>query len=87
MSIQTQKALYFAEDGTWYVEDRKVPLPGPGHVTIKIHSTALNPIDWKMTAMALPFIKEWPAILGLDAAGTIEDIGEGVVQWKKGDRV
>ena len=87
MATQTQKALHLAEDGTWSVKDRNVPVPSPGHVTVKIHSTALNPVDWKVKAFNLPYVKEWPTVLGSDAAGTIEVIGEGVVQWEKGDRV
>lgn len=86
MSVQTQKSLLLSKSGDWTVGDRKVPAPGPGNVTVKIYSTALNPIDWKVKDYGL-FVNEYPAVVGSDGAGTIEEVGEGVVQWKKGDKV
>ena len=87
MSIQTQKSLHLSETGDWTVKERRVPIPRPGHVTVKVHAAALNPVDWKVKYDYKFLLKEYPAILGSDGAGTIEEVGEGVVQWKKGDRV
>ena len=60
--------------------------PRAGEVLVKIHATALNPVDWKIRAYDF-FIKEYPTILGTDAAGTIEAVGEGVTTFQKGDKV
>ena len=60
--------------------------PGPGELVVKIHASALNPVDWKIQAYNF-FITEYPAILGTDSAGTVEAVGEGVQNFAKGDRV
>lgn len=55
-------------------------------VTIKITATAINPVDWKMRDYNV-FLKEYPAILGSDAAGEIVEIGSDVKTHSVGDRV
>jgi NADPH:quinone reductase-like Zn-dependent oxidoreductase len=46
-------------------------------------------VDWKIQAFCkrLPFPKSYPAIIGTDVAGEIYEVGEGVTNFKKGDRV
>ena len=56
-------------------------------VLIKITSTAINPVDWKIPVYKLSYIEKYPAILGSDTAGTVEEVGEGVTNFVKGDRV
>ena len=80
-----QKALLYTEEGNWYVGLRRKPVPYRGHVLVKIHATSLNPMDCKIGRMDL--LKQYPAVLGSDAAGTIEEVGDDVAQWRKGDRV
>lgn len=86
--MPSQKALHLekAFKGPWVVRDRAIPKPGPGFVLIKVLSAALNPVDWKAKEFGWS-AKEHPAVLGHDGAGTIEELGEGVRHWKKGDRV
>ncbi|KAH9939852.1 GroES-like protein [Amylocystis lapponica] len=82
-----QKALLLtSKQGPFEVAPFDVPALGPGQLLVKIQSTALNPVDWKIQAYGL-FIDKFPAILGTDAAGTVEAIGEGVSGFVKGDRV
>ncbi|THU82645.1 GroES-like protein [Dendrothele bispora CBS 962.96] len=59
-----------------------------GEILVKVEASALNPVDWKVQDYGL-FIPDesYPAILGLDVAGEVEDVGEGVSGFKKGDRV
>ncbi|ULT54607.1 NADP-dependent oxidoreductase [Neobacillus drentensis] len=65
------------------------PIPGDNQVIVKLHATSINPIDWKLREgylkAMMPF--EFPIILGWDAAGVIEAVGNKVDQFKIGDRV
>lgn len=56
------------------------PHPGPGQVRIVVHAASINPIDWKLRAGYLQgeMPMEFPAILGNDAAGVVDEIGSGV---------
>ncbi|KAI0690189.1 GroES-like protein, partial [Cerioporus squamosus] len=57
--------------------DVPVSRPGPAEVLVKVESAALNPIEWNIKGMDL-FIEKYPAILGADAAGVDEEVGENV---------
>ncbi|EJD07034.1 GroES-like protein, partial [Fomitiporia mediterranea MF3/22] len=52
----------------------------------KIHATALNPADWKRREFNF-FVPAYPVIFGTDSAGTVEEVGEDVQGFAKGDRV
>jgi len=82
-----QKALILpSKQGAFVVGDFAVPTPGPGQLLVKIQSTGLNPVDWKVQIDGI-IVEDFPAILGLDAAGIVETIGEGVTGFAKGDKV
>jgi len=59
--------------------DVPCPAPGPGEVRIRIAASGVNPIDWKiregLRQDRLPHV--FPVVLGWEAAGTIDAIGEG----------
>lgn len=63
------------------------PEPGPGEVLVHLKAAALNRLDlWARRGW--PGIKlQYPHILGADGAGEVAALGEGVTQWKPGDRV
>lgn len=85
--MSTQKALYLLEPkGKFAVQERDVQEPGPGEVLVEIHATALNPVDWKIQAFDF-FIKDYPAVLGTDAAGIVKKVGAGVTNVAVGDKV
>lgn len=87
MAPTTQKALWVNKKfGDYVVGDIPVPKPGQGQVLIKIIATSLNPVDWKIKTHGL-FLEKYPAILGTDIAGVVEEVGGGVDEWKHGDRV
>ena len=71
------------------LEEVEAPKPGPGEVLVHIHAAGLNPIDWKIRsgAMAKMFSIDFPAILGYDMAGTVQEVGEDVTGLAPGDRV
>ena len=85
--MSTHKALLLLEkQGDYAVRDIPTPKPGPGELLVEVKATGLNPVDWKIQAFGL-FAEKYPAILGLDATGTVEAVGEGVTAFKKGDHV
>jgi alcohol dehydrogenase len=63
------------------------PHPGPGEVVVAVRATSLNYHD-VFTLHGMPGITiPMPAIMGLDTAGEIAEIGAGVEGWRPGDRV
>jgi alcohol dehydrogenase len=60
---------------------------GPGDVLLRVRATSLNYHDI-FTRRGMPGIKiPLPVIMGLDVAGEIVKVGDGVDGWKPGDRV
>ncbi|EJF58621.1 GroES-like protein [Dichomitus squalens LYAD-421 SS1] len=88
MSTPTQqKALFLqSKQGEFTLGTREVPQPGAGDIVVKNEAIGLNPVDWKIQTYGL-LVEKYPAILGLDATGTVEAVGQGVTAFKKGDRV
>ncbi|PCI40797.1 MAG: quinone oxidoreductase [Rhodospirillaceae bacterium] len=66
--------------------DVDVPAPGPGEVLIEQSACGLNFIDVYMRT-GLYALPELPWGLGKEAAGTVQDLGEGVTDLSVGDRV
>ncbi|GBE88087.1 GroES-like protein [Sparassis crispa] len=82
-----QKALLLqSKQGSLAVGTIDVPKAGPGELLVKTESTALNPVDWKIQSYGI-FATDFPAVLGTDAAGIVEEVGEGVSGFAVGDRV
>ncbi|KAF5309201.1 hypothetical protein D9619_012810 [Psilocybe cf. subviscida] len=88
MAPTTQKALYLEKKQGDLVIGDAIPVPKPkaGEVLIKVIAAGLNPADWAVKAFGL-FIEDYPAVIGFDYAGIVEELGEGVVELKVGDRV
>jgi alcohol dehydrogenase len=74
-------------DRVVYDERFPDPPPGPGEVIVAVRATSLNYHD-VFTLRGMPGIKiPMPAIIGLDLAGEVTEIGDGVEGWAVGDRV
>lgn len=67
--------------------ERPVPRPAHGEVLIKIAAAGLNGADLSQRRGRYPMPKGAPDILGLEASGEIVALGEGVEQWRIGDKV
>jgi alcohol dehydrogenase len=64
------------------------PQPGPTDVLVKVEACSLVPNSKNLvTNKARLPLPNLPCIFGLDAAGTIESVGEHVLNLKVGDRV
>jgi len=61
----------------------------PHHVLVSIKATSINTVDTMIRQMGpeLPLSPAAPALLGMDFAGVVEDAGEGVTTFAKGDEV
>jgi NADPH2:quinone reductase len=64
--------------------DVEVGAPGPGEIRIRHEAVGLNFIDTYHRSGAYPL--ELPHGLGMEAAGVVEAVGEGVTHLKVGDR-
>jgi NADPH2:quinone reductase len=64
--------------------DVDVGQPGPGEIRIKHHAVGLNFIDVYHRTGLYPL--PMPAAIGMEAAGVVEAVGEGVTHLKAGDR-
>ncbi|MCJ1386432.1 hypothetical protein MMC17_009558 [Xylographa soralifera] len=62
------------------------PTPGPDEICIRTRAVALNSLDWKNRAFGI-MVQSWPAVLGIDAAGVIDSVGESTKDFLPGDEV
>ncbi|MGE0353233.1 MAG: NAD(P)H-quinone oxidoreductase [Gemmatimonadales bacterium] len=82
--------IYAASGGTDVIQLRDVPSPEPGphQVRVRVRAAGLNRADILQRKGRYPAPPGWPAdIPGLEYAGEIESLGEGVSRWRRGDRV
>jgi NADPH2:quinone reductase len=83
------KAIRIHETGGAEVlryEDVEVGRPGPGEVRLIQSAIGLNFIDIYLRSGLYP-LPSLPSVIGLEAAGTVEEVGEGVSDFAPGDRV
>jgi NADPH2:quinone reductase len=81
----------------WLVEEpngdfREVELPRPtlnaNQVLVRVRASGVNPLDTKIRAGKAAHAKQpLPAVLGLDMAGTVKEVGSGVTAFAVGDEV
>jgi NADPH:quinone reductase-like Zn-dependent oxidoreductase len=64
------------------------PKPAAGEVLVRIHASAINPLDLKIRAGAAAHARHpLPAVLGIDLAGVVEAVGADVSTVRAGDEV
>ena len=73
-------------------EFRQVELAMPAlrerEVLVRVHASGVNPLDLKIRAGQAAHAKQpLPAVLGLDVAGVVEQVGAGVREFRVGDEV
>jgi NADPH:quinone reductase-like Zn-dependent oxidoreductase len=69
--------------------DLPKPTPGPGEILVHLQAAGVNPYDWKIVDGVAEgqMPHEFPLILGVDGAGTVEGLGEGAKGFAVGDGV
>jgi NADPH:quinone reductase-like Zn-dependent oxidoreductase len=86
------KAIRFHEYGgpdVLHYEDVDLPVPSSGQVRVRVAGTSFNGVDGNIRAglMQGPMPLTLPHIPGLDVAGTVDEVGEGVTDLEVGDSV
>jgi NADPH:quinone reductase-like Zn-dependent oxidoreductase len=86
------RALQFSKYGgpeviSW--GDAPEPHAGPGEIRIAVRAASVNPVDWKMLGGAMSGGQPLTGTgyLGYDAAGVVDEVGEGVAEVSVGDEV
>lgn len=75
-------------DGEFISTDLPMPVPQAGQVLVRIHASSINPLDTKIRAGQAGHARQpLPAVLGIDLAGVVEALGEGVTRFAVGDAV
>jgi NADPH2:quinone reductase len=69
------------------LEEVPDPAAGREQVRVRIHAIGVNPYDTYMRAGGYAIKPDLPYTPGADAAGVIDQVGDGVSPWKVGDRV
>jgi NADPH2:quinone reductase len=66
----------------------EIPTPRPqaGEALVRVLATNLNPVDYKVAVQGYAGWN-YPHVLGVDVAGVVEMLGEGVNSWNPGERV
>jgi NADPH:quinone reductase-like Zn-dependent oxidoreductase len=78
---------YGNEDVLNYIDVAR-PEPKADEILVKVHAAAVNPADWKIrNGLGEMFGLKLPLILGGEIAGTIEEVGVEVKNFKQGDAV
>jgi NADPH:quinone reductase len=83
------KAYVVENPGGAFTEvDLPTPVPAEGQVLVRVHASGVNPLDIKIRAGNAAHAKQpLPAVLGLDMAGTVEEVGPGVSTFSRGEEV
>ncbi|MCA1177281.1 MULTISPECIES: zinc-binding alcohol dehydrogenase family protein [unclassified Pantoea] len=82
--VYSQNGLPISDENALYELDVAKPQPGARDLLVNIHAIAVNPVDTKVRNGA-PTDK--PRILGWDAVGVVEAVGEDVTLFQPGDEV
>jgi D-arabinose 1-dehydrogenase-like Zn-dependent alcohol dehydrogenase len=86
-AVGTMKVAQITKPGTGFqIIEREIPQPGFGQVRIKVQACGVCHSDVLTVDGLWPGI-QFPRIPGHEVAGVIDEVGSGVSEWKKGQRV
>jgi D-arabinose 1-dehydrogenase-like Zn-dependent alcohol dehydrogenase len=72
--------------GEFELVEREMPVPGAGEIRIKVLACGVCHSDQVTKDGIFPWIA-YPRVPGHEVAGIVDEVGAGVTEWKKGDRV
>ena len=72
--------------GNWELVERDIPVPGDGQVRVKVEACGICHSDALVKEGLWPGL-QYPRVPGHEIAGHIDAVGDGVRNWKKGQRV
>lgn len=85
---QMKALILEAHGGPFRLTEVARPVAAEGQVLVRIRASGVNPLDTKIRAGQAAHARQpLPAILGIDLAGTVEDVGPGVTGFHRGDEV
>lgn len=77
---------HFGDPDVLKLEEVPTPSVGAGQVLVKVQAIGVNPVETYQRSGSNPAI-QLPWTPGMDAAGVVEAVGEGVTGLQRGDRV
>lgn len=87
MKMTQMKAAQVPKPGAdFQIVEREIPQPGAGHVRIKVQACGVCHSDVLTKDGLWPGI-EYPRVPGHEVAGIVDEVGDGVTAWRKGQRV
>lgn len=87
-AIGFKTSLPIAEKDSFIAFETPKPIPGKRDLLVKISAVSVNPVDFKIRQnSAKDTVLETPKIIGWDAVGIVEAIGEDVRLFEVGDPV
>jgi len=86
--IGFKQSLPIAEKDSFIAFETEKPSPTGYDLLVKIEAISINPVDFKIRQNAAKdTVLETPKIIGWDAAGTVEAVGDSTSKFKVGDQV
>lgn len=83
----TMRAVVIANyGGSLQATPRPVPRPGAGEVLVRVRASGLCSTDLHLLSGRQP-LGDLPRIVGHELAGDVVELGDGVTQWRTGERV
>lgn len=87
-AIGFKTSLPITETDSFIEFEKEIPTAKGREILVKVEALSVNPVDYKIRQNSLKDkMQHTPKIIGWDAVGTVEAIGEEVLLFKKGDKV
>ena len=86
-SMKAVVLAHFGGTDAFELRDVAVPQVGPLQVRVRVHATAVNPLDYQIRRGDYADQVPLPAIIGHDISGVIEEVGSHVTEFRAGDAV